>query len=76
MSLYRGDCERNVGRCGGNCGEYCYICVGAGVLAGTSRRPDRGGYCRDGRTTVLRAGRISSKSEVSRSRGFALSEAK
>ena len=33
--------------------RFCYICVGAGVQAGTPWRPDRGGYCRDGRGIVI-----------------------
>ena len=49
MSLYRGDFERNMRRGGGRRGVFCYICVGVGLQAGTSWRPARGGYCRDGR---------------------------
>lgn len=37
--------------------RFCYICEGAGGMAGIPWRPDRGGYCRDGRAPAsLRRG--------------------
>ena len=73
MSLYRGDCERNVRRCGGNCRDYCYICMGAGMwraLPGDRIAVDT---AETGEHQPPRAGRISSKSGVAGSRGIGIS---
>ena len=70
MMLYCGDCERNVGRCGGCSRVFCYICMGAGVwraLPGDQIAVDT---AETGEHQPPRAGRISSKSGVSGSGGI------